>query len=234
MSNVQSWGEIIKTSFQNIGVGFINFIPNFLAAVVLFLVGWFIAVILGRLVAQVVNTIKLDGALRSAGFDKVVEKGGYSLNSGAFLGALVKWFFIVVTLTASLSILGLTDVTKYLSEQVLPYLPKVIIASIILLVSIVIAQVIQRLVVSSAKAANISHASVLGQIAKWAIWFLAISTVLQQLIPNFDSNVIFSLVMTLFTGLVAALALALGLAFGLGGRDAAARYIEKVRENSSK
>jgi hypothetical protein len=33
----------------------------------------------------------------------------------------------------------------------------------------------------------------------------------------------------LFTGVVFAVSLALGLAFGLGGRDAAARFIEKVK-----
>jgi hypothetical protein len=36
---------------------------------------------------------------------------------------------------------------------------------------------------------------------------------------------------TLFTGIVAMLSLAGGLAFGLGGRDAAARYIEKLRDD---
>jgi hypothetical protein len=36
----------------------------------------------------------------------------------------------------------------------------------------------------------------------------------------------------LFIGIIAALSLALGLSFGLGGRDAATRYIEKVKEET--
>jgi hypothetical protein len=39
------------------------------------------------------------------------------------------------------------------------------------------------------------------------------------------------LVEVLFTGVVFAVSLALGLSFGLGGRDAAARAIEKVKGN---
>jgi hypothetical protein len=90
MQNLQTWGDVLKTSFQEVWLGVANFIPNFLAAIVLFLVGWLIAVILGRLVSQIIKTIKLDTALQGAGFDKVVERGGFTLNSGAFIGALVK------------------------------------------------------------------------------------------------------------------------------------------------
>lgn len=223
MSNIQTWGDVLRASFQDLWIGVIGFIPNFLAAVVLFLVGWLIAVILGRLVAQVIKTIKLDIALRSAGFDKVVDRAGFSLDSGAFLGALVKWFFIVVSLVAALDIIGLTEVTQYLSQVVLGYLPRVIVAAFILLVSVVIAQAVQKLVVSSAKAANITSANVLGVISKWAIWIFAFMFALSQL------QILDAFVNSLFIGVIAAISLALGLSFGLGGRDAAARYIEKVR-----
>jgi hypothetical protein len=202
----------------------VNFVPNFLAAIVLFLVGWLIAVLLGKVVAQAIKMIKLDVALRSAGFDKVVEKGGFALNSGGFIGALVKWFFIVVSLVAALDILGLTTVTGYLSTVVLSYLPNVIVAALILLVSVVIAEAIQKLVVSSSRAAGIPSAAVLGAISKWAIWIFAFMAALSQL------EILNSFIQPLFIGIIAAISLALGLSFGLGGRDAAARYIEKVKE----
>ena len=218
---------MLKASFQELWLGVANFIPSFLVAVVLFLVGWLIAVILGRLVAQIIKAIKLDVALRSAGFDKVVEKGGFNLDSGVFLGDLVKWFFIVVSLVAALDIMGLKAVTGYLSTVVLSYLPNVIIAALILLVSVVIAQAVERVVVSSAKAANITSANALGIISRWAIWIFAFMAALSQL------EILNSFIQPLFIGVIAALSLGLGLAFGLGGQHAAARYIEKVREDVS-
>jgi hypothetical protein len=223
MSNIYTWGDILNASFQDIWIGVVRFIPSFLAAVVLFLVGWLIAALLGKVVAQIVKVVKLDVALRGAGFDKVVERGGFTLNSGAFLGALVKWFFIVVALVASLDTLGLTTVTGYLSTVVLNYLPNVIVAALILLISVVIAQAVQKLVVSSTKAAGVSSAHVLGEISKWAIWIFAFMAALSQL------EILNSFIQPLFIGVIAALSLALGLSFGLGGKDAAARYIEKVR-----
>ena len=227
MQNIYSWGDVLRASFQDAWFGVANFIPNFIAAVVLFLVGWLIAILIGKLVNQIIKTVKLDVALRSAGFDKVVEKGGFTLDSGAFIGALFKWFIIVVALVAALDILKLTAVTGFLKEDVLGYLPSVIIATLILLVSIVIAQVIQRLVVSSAKAAGVRGADVLGVVAKWAILVFAILQALNNLI---NIEIVLSFLGTILTGIVAALA----LAFGLGGKEAAARYIEKVRDNMSK
>jgi hypothetical protein len=64
-----------------------------------------------------------------------------------------------------------------------------------------------------------------GTVAKWAIWITAIMAALTQL------GIATSLLQTLFAGVVIALSLAFGLAFGLGGRDAAARTIEKIRSD---
>ena len=227
MSFIYTLIDATKAAFFGVGAGVVGFLPYFLGAVLLFLVGWLIAVLLGRLVAQIIRTIKLDVALRGAGFDKVVERGGFNLNSGEFLGALVKWFFIVVTLVASLEILGLTAVTGYLSTVVLTYLPNVIIAAFIILVSVVIAAAIERVVVSSARAAEIPSANVLGLISKWAIWIFAFMAAMTQL------QILNNFIQPLFIGIIAAISLALGLSFGIGGQHAAARYIEKVKEEIS-
>ena len=87
----------------------------------------------------------------------------------------------------------------------------------------VLADAVQRVVTGSAAAANIRTANFLGTLARWAIWIFAILAALDQLgVTPF--------IQTLFTGLVVALALAFGLAFGLGGQQAAADYIKKMRE----
>ena len=223
MLNIYSWGDVLRASFQEAWFGVASFIPNFIAAIVLFLVGWLIAVLIGKLISQIIKTAKLDVALRSAGFDKVVEKGGFMLDSGAFIGALFKWFFIVVTLVASLEIIGLTQVTTWLRIDVLSFLPQVIVAIIVLLISVVIAEAVQRLVVSATKALGVSSAHGLGQIAKWSILVFAFMVALDKI------QILGGFIQPLFIGIIAAISLALGLAFGLGGRDAAARYIEKIR-----
>ena len=149
-----TWADVLTQSFQSLTYGLVLFIPNLVVALIIFIIGWLFGMVLGRLVAQVIKAIRVDEALRAAGVEKVVARAGWKLNSGEFLGFLVKWFFIIVFLLASLDVLGLTDVTVFLRTVVLTYLPHVIVAVLILLVAAVIADAAQRVVAGSASAAE--------------------------------------------------------------------------------
>jgi hypothetical protein len=222
---VQSWVQVLQQSFYNLLWGVVNFIPNFVFAVVVFVIGWFIAVWIEMLIEQVVKSIKVDHALRSAGVGSVVERAGYNLNSGRFLGMLIKWFIIVVFLVASLQILNLGQVTFFLQQIVLSFLPQVIVAVLILLVAAVVAEAAGGVVTGTARAAGIRSAGFAGTMARWAIWIFAVIVALSQL------GIATAYFQTLFTGVVVALSLAFGLAFGLGGQETASRFLDKARED---
>lgn len=221
-----TWADVLNQSLLGLTWGLIQFVPNLLVAILIFIIGWVVGAVLGRLVTQVIVAIKLDQALVSAGVDKIVARSGYKLNAGKLIGELVKWFFIIVFLVASLDVLGLTDVTAFLRGVVLTYIPQVIVAVLILLISAVLAEAADRVVSGSARAAGVRSAGLLGTLARWAIWVFAILAALDRL-------GISPLVQTLFTGVVVALALAFGLAFGLGGTKVAERYLDKIEKEIS-
>lgn len=225
---VQTWVDVLQQSFANLLTNTVNFIPSLVFAIVIFVVGWFIGAFLGRIVAQAIGAIKVDHALRSAGVGEVVSRAGYTLNSGVFLGELVKWFVIIVFLMWALQVLALTPVTLFLQQVVLGFLPQVIVAVLIVLIGAVLAELVQNVVTGAARAAGIRSAGFAGALARWSIWIFAIAIALSQL------GIGTQYFQTLFMGIVVALAIAFGLAFGLGGQDAAARFIEKTREDMHK
>jgi hypothetical protein len=220
---LQTWGEVFTMSLQGLWLGFISFIPGLIVALIVFILGWVLADIIGRAIKQVVDALKINQLFASAGADAMLAKAGLRLDVGAFLGGLVKWFIIIVFLMTALEIVGLTQVNVFLRDGVLAYLPQVIIAALILIAATLIADAMSKLVMATAKAANLRSAGFLGAIVKYAIWIFALIVAFAKLgiAPEF--------MQILFSGLVAALALAGGLAFGLGGRDAAARAIEHFR-----
>lgn len=225
---VQTWVDVLQQSFSNLLANTINFIPSLVFAIVIFVVGWFIGAFLGRVVAQAIAAIKVDHALRSAGVGEIVSRAGYTLNSGAFLGELVKWFVIIVFLMWALQVLMLTPVTLFLQQVVIGFLPQVIVAVLIVLIGAVIAELVQNVVTGAARAAGIRSAGFAGALARWSIWIFAIAIALSQL------GIGAQYFQTLFMGIVVALAIAFGLAFGLGGQEAATRFIEKTREDMHK
>ena len=224
---LQTWSEVLTSSFQGLWSGIVAFVPNLIVALIIFILGWLIGSILGRWVAQIIKSLKVDKALTSIGTEDLLSRAGFRLNAGLFIGGLVKWFVIVAFLVASLDVLNLSQVNVFLREVVLGYLPNVIVAALILLIAGVVAEAIQKVVVGSAKAAGMMHAHFLGGVSLWAIWIFAILAALSQL------GIAGAFAQTLFTGVVAALALAVGLSFGLGGKDAAARYVDRLRGDIS-
>src|SRR3989338_8171039 len=224
---LNTWSEVLRLSFQNLWVGVVNFVPNLVVALVILVLGWLIGALLGRAVWQVFRSLKVDEALRRAGFEAFLRRGGVNLDSGAFVGALVKWFVIVVFLVGVFDILGLSQVNIFLQEVVLGYIPRVIVAALILLVGGVVGDIVGRVVSAAARTASVSSAHFAAAISKWAIWVFAILVALSQL------GIASAFSQTLFTGIVIAVSLALGLSFGLGGQEAASRFIERLRGEMS-
>ncbi|MDP2642145.1 MAG: hypothetical protein Q8P21_02555 [bacterium] len=224
---LNTWGEVLTLSFQNLWVGVVNFVPNLVIAIIILILGWLVGALFGRAIWQVFKSLKIDDALRRAGFESFLRRGGIELDSGAFVGALVKWFVIVVFLIAALELLGLSQVNFFLQDVVLGYLPRVLVAALVLLVAGVIGDVTGKIVVTSARTAGVESAHFAGAVAKWAIWIFAILVALSQL------GIAAAFSQTLFTGVVIAVSLALGLSFGLGGQEAASRFIERLRGEMS-
>jgi hypothetical protein len=224
MSFIENWGDTFTISLQNVWYGVADFVPNLVIAIIIFAIGWVLATLVERLIESIFKALKIDAALKSAGLEDVVKRAGHSLNSGLFVGALVKWFVIIVFLLASFDVLGLSQVNVFLRD-VLDYIPSVIVAVLVLMVAVVVANTLQRIVVASAKAAHVRSAELLGRVTKWAIWIFAILAALYNL------GIASSLIMTIVTAVFAGGALAIGLAFGLGGKDAAQKIIEKTISN---
>ena len=225
---LQSWSDIFTQSLMGLWYGFISFLPGLLGAIILFVVGWLVGSVIGKAITQLVSAVKVDKLFESAGASAFMNRAGIKLNVSGFIGIIVKWFIIVVFLMASLEVVGLTQVNDFLREAVLYYLPKVVIAALVLVIATILSDAMRKVVRASAQAANIRSAKMLGSITVYAIWAFAIIIALSEL------GIATAFMQILFTGLIAALAIALGLSFGLGGKDAAARVIENVREDLSK
>ena len=220
---LQTWGDVIVASLQQVWTAVAAFVPLFIGALIIFVIGLVVAIALGKVAEQVIRALRVDHLLRQLELEKVTSRAGWKLDTGAFVGGLVKWFLIIVFLLAATNILGLTQVSDFLRD-VLLYIPNVVVAALILIIAMLVSDVVERFVRGAVEAAGY-RGSMVAAVTRWAIWIFAIMAVFLQL------GVAAALVQTLLTGVVAAIAIALGLSFGLGGKDAAASFIDRIRND---
>lgn len=220
---IQTWGEVFSLSLQNLWLGFMNFTPKLILAIIIFIIGWAVGAVVGRALAQVVNALKINRIFESVGFKEALARGGFKLDVGMFLGEIAKWFIVVVFLMTSIEVIGLNQVNSFLGTVVLGYLPQVFIAALILIIATVVSDAIRKVVEGSAQAMGVRSAKMAGSVAKWSIWTFAIIIALSEL------GIAPAFMQILFTGIVAMLAIAGGLAFGLGGKDAATKVIDRAK-----
>lgn len=202
-------------------LGVVSVVPKIIVAILVFIIGWLIALLIQRAIVHFIRAIKLDTLLSHTGLDEVVRKAGYKLDSGLFIGAIFKWFVIILFLKMSLGIVELTQIDVFL-DSVIHYLPSVVVAVIALFAGSIIADAMAKFVTGSAKAAEVGEHHFIGEMTRWVIWIFVILLVLSEL------NIGKTLVDTLTIGIVSMLALAGGLAFGLGGKDLAGKILNKI------
>ena len=224
-ASVSSWSSAVVTSLTDLWTQFMSFLPNLIAALIVFFVGWAIAVTVGRLIEKVLNVLRINQTFENIkGLRDASARAGVKINIPRFLGEIVKWFLLVVTLLATTDILGLTEVSFFL-RSVLLYIPNVVVAALILVIAVIVANFVYRSVLASVSAAGFMSGSIIATISKWAIIVFAFFAALLQL------KVAETLIQTLLTALFAMIALAGGLAFGLGGKEMAAKWLKKAEDD---
>ena len=188
----------------------VSVIPNVLAAVVLVIIGNFIA----KLVADLIESM-----LKTSGIDKYSQylnfKGETSILISNVSAQIIQAVLMIFFLVEAISVLQL-DVLNSIGNSIIAYLPAVVSSVIILAVGIIGGNVLATFL------AKVSGSKLFGEFIRYGVIIFAVFMTLDQL--KFAQTI----VNTSFTMLLGAFAVAFALAFGLGGRDFAAKQLEKA------
>ncbi len=210
---------IVTNSLAKIG----DYLPQFLAGLILLLIGLAVAAILKEIVIRFLgflrveewfvnvsgwfNRIRSDRAVRGKAWPKLVAE-------------VVRWTVVILFLVPAAEAWGLPRVSELLN-QFLFYIPNVFVAAVVAFIGLVISNLISDVVRNASRSLGSSSANLLGTIGRYSIVFFTVLIVLNQL------GVAADLVRILFTGIVAMLAIAGGLAFGLGGQASARKLLDE-------
>jgi small-conductance mechanosensitive channel len=226
MLAVIEWENLIADPVRQMLARILGYLPILLGALIILIVGWIVARAIRRILDWLLKTIRFDALADKAGISEVLRKGELKITARQVVSSLVYWLIIIMVLVMVANALGLPKASDILSN-LFAYVPKVIAALLVLVVAMFLASFVSGIVRIAAGNAKLPKPELLAGICRWVIIVFAVTISLAQL------GIAPLLVTATFNIILGGIVLALALAFGLGGKDAAARYLEELKEKRS-
>ena len=156
------------------------FLPNVLAALVIFILGWLAAKIVKSLIIKILGALKFDALTEKAGINALLTKANIYKHPREVLALLTYWFLLLIVIVASFDTLGLPVISELLNKIVL-YIPNIIAAIVVLIFGAILGNFLAGLLETVCSGLGKDMASLLSKVAKYSILILAITMALQQL-----------------------------------------------------
>lgn len=204
--------ESIRTSFSSFLQVIVDFLPSIVAGLVLLLIGWVIARSISFLVRKSLKAAGFDGLSEKIGLDKILNKLKIEKGAAWLVGRMVYWLILLVFFTATADFLGWDMVTNAISA-VFAYLPTLLVALVIVVLGLFIAERARALVKTTTESIGISGARAISNIVYYLILIIVIISALDQ--AGVDTTLVTSHLTILFGGILVAFA----IAYGIGARD---------------
>ena len=211
-------------SFENTTDGIFDFLPNLLGFLLILLIGFVVAKVVSGVIGKLLQKAHVDRKLHESSARKYVDAVLPDASPSNGVARVVFWLIFIFFITTAIGALGIPAATSFMNE-VLAYLPNVIVAILIFVVAALVSGAIAGAVVrfmgdtpTGKDAATVVPAVVM---------VIAFFMILEQL------QIAPEIVRIAFTAIMFALALGLALAFGLGGRELAADALRQAKEKGS-
>jgi hypothetical protein len=202
-------------------------LPKALLAILVFLIGWLIGIIIEWMFIKMGEKLKLNTFWEKTGLNSLLKKADIKSNPSKLAGTFLKSIIVMFFLRESMSIMGFVEIEEFI-QKIINLAPDIIIALFILLFSINAAGTASSLVKNLMGIGDANSRKIMALVAKNILIAFGVMAALVQV------HIAADMVQTLFTAFVAMLALAGGLALGLGGKDFVHEMIEDVRKKKMK
>ena len=172
------WSQGIEDAWSDVA----SFIPKLIGAIVVFVIGWFIAKIIRKVIVRVLDKVKFDSYVDKAGLGAPLERAGYP-NTGVLLAKIIYFALMLLVLQLAAGVFGDNAVSDLIND-IVAFIPKLIVAIIIIIITGVVANAVRELITPAV--AHLSAGELLKKVAFVAIWmigaFAALDTLVQTIV----------------------------------------------------
>lgn len=196
-------------------------IPSFAAALLLLILGLFMARALRTLAERLFSVARLDQATARVGINEICARLGLGKSPAYILSFLVYWFVLFVFIVSAANAVNMTIISDLLERFAL-FLPQLVAGLLILFAGLLFGRFLSGVVGNAAAANNVRGGAFLASAAYVVTLIFAGMTALEQL------GMKLALITSAMQILLGSAGLAAAIAFGFGGRRAAAELIQDL------
>jgi hypothetical protein len=214
--------DIIKPILDGLLSQFINGmssgIPKFISALIVLLVGVFIARSIKKLLSKTLAALGVDRLTGRLNDIDLVRSTGTQLQLSSIISQVVYLIIMLMFLMMTVDVLQI-EVISTLMRDLFNYLPSLLTAGVVLLVGLFFADILRGITLAACQSLGIPSAKVIAGVVFYFVFVsIAVSALSQAKIQTeFISNNL--------TVVIAAGAFAFAIGYGLAAKDLAANYL---------
>ena len=219
MADILATGQALLSPLTNLWNGFVDVLPGILAAIIILIIGYFVALALGYIIKKILIKAGLDSWMRKAHLDDAIGH----INLSSLAAIITKWYVFILFLIPAAEAINTIQLGGLLAKLAI-WLPNLVVALIIMLFGLVAADYIYDKMMR----ARMKGIALVSTIVKWVIVIFIALIALNQIGVNVA--IAENVVLILVGAIAVALALAIGIGFGFGFKDEASNIIKSIKK----
>ena len=212
------FADVILKSLNNMAEQFMSVIPRLITAVILYLIGLLVAKFVYKTLKKVFEKIQLDKIGDKLNEIEMVSNANMNIKLSEVFAKIIYYIMMLFFIVAATDVLGMPAISQ-LVQDIFNFVPNLIVALIVLILGLLLAEAIKSVVLTALKSLSIPSATV---IANFLFYFLFVNIVVSALSQAKINTEFLSQNISLLIG---GGVLAFGIGYGLASKDVIANFL---------
>lgn len=212
MNRLPNIKDILINTFTKLIDQFSTFFSNLVSAVVILLVGWIIAKTVSILIRNVLSKVGIDKVGDKIKEIDAIKKFNLDFKLSKILATVVYIFVMLFLSVSAADTLGVPAISN-MFLMLVNFIPKLIVASVMLLIGLFVSDLAKNFVNSLTKSFNIASGKLIGLGVFFFVLFISVILALGQ------AGINTSLLESSFNILIAGIVLAFSIGYGFASKD---------------
>lgn len=218
MRQLPNLAEVVRNTFQNLINQFVEFVPRIVGAMLILLIGVGFARLAAFIIRRVLNQVGLDRIGNRLNEISFIKRLKTEIKLSEIIAKILYYYILLMFITASTQTLGVAVISDMVASLV-NFIPKLIVAAIMLQVGVLLADALREAVLGLCKSFNISSGRLLSMIV---FAFFLIVTVISAL---GQAGINTELLESSFNLIIGGIIFAFAIGYGSASRDLMANIL---------